>query len=225
MKLLLVEDEIALGESIISFLSKEDFVCEWVKTFRAGDEKVALYEYDCAIVDITLPDGSGLSIVKGLKKSFPKTGIIIISAKHSIDDKISGLDLGADDYIAKPFHLAELNARIKSVLRRRQFEGNKEVLIGNLTIIPERRQVLANGKPVALTKKEFALLLFFVANKNRVLTKESIAEHLWGDAADMADSIDFIYSHIKNLRAKLAEQGGEDHIESLYGVGYRFSSP
>ncbi|MBI3500255.1 MAG: response regulator transcription factor [Bacteroidetes bacterium] len=224
MKILLVEDEVSLGDSIITFLKKEGHLCEWVKNFNAGDEKVSLYQYDCALIDIGLPGGSGLDIVKALKKNNPKTGIIIVSAKNSLDDKITGLDLGADDYITKPFHFAELNSRLNSVLRRRNFEGNKEIVFEKIKIIPDKQEVSVNGKNISLTKKEFDLLLFFISNKNRVVTKESIAEHLWGDEMDMADSFDFIYSHIKNLRKKIIDAGGDDYLKSVYGMGYKFSA-
>lgn len=223
MKILLVEDETALGETIISYLKEEGYLCEWVKDFNSASEKAALYEYDCTLIDITLPGGSGLEIVKAVKKNNAKTGIIIISAKNSIDDKITGLDIGADDYLTKPFHLAELNSRIKSVLRRRNFEGSSIIILGSLRLIPEQKEVFVNDMPINLTKKEYDLLLFFVSNKNRVLTRESIAEHLWGDLADMADSFDFIYSHIKNLRKKITASGGEDLIKSVYGTGYKFT--
>jgi DNA-binding response OmpR family regulator len=224
VKILLVEDEAALGESVLSFLKNEGHVCEWVKNFNAGDEKAGLYQYDCALIDITLPGGSGLDIVKALKKNNPKTGIIIISAKNSLDDKISGLDLGADDYITKPFHFAELNSRLNSVLRRRNFEGSNEIVFEKLKMFPEKQEVFVSGKAVNLTRKEYDLLLFFVSNKNRVVTKESIAEHIWGDEMDMADSFDFIYSHIKNLRKKIMDAGGDDYIKSVYGMGYKFSA-
>ncbi len=224
MKILLVEDESSLGDSVLTFLKREGHICEWVKNFNAGDEKVSLYQYDCALIDIGLPGGSGLDIVKALKKNNPKTGIIIISAKNSLDDKVHGLDLGADDYITKPFHLAELNSRLNSVLRRRNFEGSNEIVFEKIKIAPDKQEVLVSGKNISLTKKEFDLLLFFVSNKNRVITKESIAEHLWGDEMDMADSFDFIYSHIKNLRKKILDSGGEDYIKSVYGMGYKFSS-
>jgi DNA-binding response OmpR family regulator len=224
VKILLVEDEIHLGEAVVALLKKEGHICEWVKSFGAGIEKSGVYQYDCALIDITLPGGSGLDIVKELKKSNPKTGIIIISAKNSLDDKIAGLDLGADDYITKPFHLAELNSRINSVLRRRNFEGSNEIVFEKLKLAPEKQEVYANDKQVNLTKKEFDLLMFFISNKNRVVTKESIAEHLWGDEMDMADSFDFIYSHIKNLRKKMMDAGADDYIKSIYGIGYKFSA-
>jgi len=223
VKILLVEDETSLGDAVLSFLKNEGHVCEWAKNFNSANEKAGLYQYDCALIDITLPGGSGLDIVKTIKTRNAKTGIIIISAKNSLDDKISGLDLGADDYITKPFHLAELNSRLNSVLRRRNFEGNNEIVFDKIKLIPEKQEVFVSDKLIALTKKEFDLLLFFISNKGRVVTKESIAEHLWGDDADAADSFDFIYSHIKNLRKKIMDAGGNDYVKSVYGMGYKFS--
>jgi DNA-binding response OmpR family regulator len=225
VKILLAEDEISMGESIITFLKKEGHVCEWVKSFNAGYEKAGIYRYDCALIDITLPGGNGLDIVKVLKKHNPNTGIIILSAKNSLDDKVSGLDLGADDYITKPFHFAELNSRLNSVLRRRNFEGNNEIVFEKLKLIPDKQEAFAGNRLMTLTKKEFDLLLFFISNKSRVVTRESIAEHLWGDEMDMLDSFDFIYSHIKNLRKKIMDSGGDDYIRSVYGIGYKFSAP
>ena len=177
MKILVIEDEQALCETIVSYLEEEGYRCEQAGTVELGSEKVNLYEYDCMLVDIGLPDGSGLSLIKELKKCHPETGIIIISAKNSMDDKILGLDLGADDYLTKPFHLPELNSRIKSLLRRRKFEGKQELVIDKITIWPENRQVLINAELLQLTRKEFDLMMFFVSNRGRVLSKESIAEH------------------------------------------------
>jgi DNA-binding response OmpR family regulator len=222
MKILVIEDEQALCETIVSYLEEEGYRCEQAGTVELGSEKVNLYEYDCMLVDIGLPDGNGLSLVKELKKIHPGTGIIIISAKNSTDDKISGLDLGADDYLTKPFHLPELNSRIKSLLRRRKFDGKQELVIDKITILPESKQVLVASEPLQLTRKEFDLLMFFVSNRGRVLSKESIAEHLWGDFADAADSFDFVYSHIKNLRRKLLERTGTDYFQNVYGTGYTF---
>ena len=222
MKILVIEDEQALCETIVSYLEEEGYRCEQAGTVELGSEKVNLYEYDCMLVDIGLPDGSGLSLIKELKKCHPETGIIIISAKNSMYDKISGLDLGADDYLTKPFHLPELNSRIKSLLRRRKFEGKQELVIDKITIWPENRQVLINAELLQLTRKEFDLLMFFVSNRGRVLSKESIAEHLWGDFADSADSFDFVYSHVKNLRRKLHERTGTDYFQNVYGTGYTF---
>jgi DNA-binding response OmpR family regulator len=162
--------------------------------------------------------------VKQLKNSKSKAGIIIISAKNSLDDKVDGLESGADDYLTKPFHLSELNARIKSVIRRRNFDGDKEIVFEEISINPDAQTVKVKNVAIALTKKEFDLLAFFISNKNRVVTKESIAEHLWGDDIDMSDSYDFIYSHIKNLRKKLIEAGANDYIITLYGAGYKFGN-
>jgi DNA-binding response OmpR family regulator len=210
MKILLIEDEKSLSDSILSYLREEGHTCELASDFSSAGMKTDIYAYDCVVVDITLPGGSGLDIIADLKKKGSEAGIIIISAKNSLDDKVEGLDLGADDYLTKPFHLSELNSRIKSIIRRRNFKG------------PEEMQVTIKKKSVTLTRKEFDLLLFFVSNQNRVITKESIAEHLWGDDMDASDSFDFIYSHIKNLRKKLIEKGAEDYIQTVYGLGYKF---
>jgi len=223
MKLLLVEDEPALAATVSEFLRMEGHICEAVTTFRAASEKIEFYDYDCLLLDITLPDGDGLGLIGLIKKLHPSAGIIITSAKNSIDEKISGLNLGADDYLPKPFHLAELNARINSVVRRRQFDGKQELIFNEIRVLPEARKMFVMEREVALTKKEFELLLFFIANKNKVLRKESIAEHLWGDMMDMADNYDFIYSHIKNLRRKLIEAGASDYVQTLYGTGYKFN--
>lgn len=224
MKILLIEDEKSLAESISDYLKGEDYICEWAKNFYQAEEKVGLYQYDCILVDISLPGGSGLDLVKQIKKLKTNAGIIIISAKNSVDDKIVGLDLGADDYVAKPFNLAELNSRIKSVLRRRNFEGSNEISFNEIKINPSSKIVTVKDKTLVLTKKEYDLLLFFVINKEKVITKESIAEHLWGDDMDMSDSFDFIYTHIKNLRKKIVDQGGNDYVKTVYGMGYRFGN-
>ncbi|MBI3510022.1 MAG: response regulator transcription factor [Bacteroidetes bacterium] len=223
MKVLLVEDEPELRRSIKQFLHQEGYLVESASDFAKAADKAGVYDYDCVLVDITLPGGNGLDIVKQLKNSKSKAGIIIISAKNSLDDKVAGLELGADDYLTKPFHLSELNARIKSVIRRMSFEGNKEIIFEEIAVDPEAQSVKVKGKSIVLTKKEFDLLVFFISNKNRVITKESIAEHLWGDDMDMADSYDFIYSHIKNLRKKLIGEGSGDYIRTVYGAGYKFS--
>lgn len=224
MKVLLVEDEKNLADSIVTYLKQAGYVCETANDFASADEKISMYQYDCILVDITLPGGNGLELIKKLKKSKTKSGIIIISAKNSVDDKIAGLDLGADDYIAKPFNLAELNSRINSVLRRRNFEGDKEISFNEISIKPDDQVAFVNKTAITLTKKEYDLLLFFITNKNRVLTKETIAGHLWGDDMDMADSYDFIYTHIKNLRKKLVDKGSLDYVKTVYGMGYKFGN-
>lgn len=224
MKILLIEDELALASSITDYLEPEGYLCETAADHFSATEKISLYEYDCVLADITLPGGSGLDLVRLLRQKQSKTGIIIISAKNAVDDKIAGLDLGADDYLAKPFNLAELHSRIKSVIRRRSFAGEQELVFNEISIQPEAKTAAVNGQPLTMTRKEYDLLLFFVTNKNRVLTREIIAEHLWGDAMDMADSFDFIYTHIKNLRRKLVEKGAADYIKTVYGMGYKFGA-
>jgi DNA-binding response OmpR family regulator len=223
MKILIVEDEKILAKNILSYLSEEGYICEVTHNYQTALEKINIYSYDCIIVDITLPDGNGLQIIRHLKEITPDSGVIIISAKNSLDDKITGLEIGSDDYLTKPFHLAELNARVKSLFRRRNFSGSNEIIFNEIKIVPGRRQVLVQKNEVSLTKKEYDLLLFFVSNQNKALTKESIAEHLWGDDIDGIDSFNFIYSHIKNLRRKLIENGSEDYLTAIYGIGYKFS--
>lgn len=222
MKILLIEDEAQLRKSIKLYLHQEGYLVESASDFVKASEKTDVYDYDCILVDITLPKGSGLDIVKQMKDKGSKAGIIIISAKNSSTDKVKGLDLGADDYLAKPFDLAELNSRIKALIRRRNFDGNKSIIVNEITIVPEQRQVSVKGEAVTLTAKEYDLLIFFVSNKNRVVSKNSIAEHLWGDDSDQMDSHDFIYVHLRNLRKKLMEKGCNDYVQTIYGIGYNF---
>ncbi|MDR3057531.1 MAG: response regulator transcription factor [Prevotella sp.] len=224
MNLLIVEDEIDLQESIKEFMQSESFTVEAVSSFQMAEEKIDLHNYDCVIVDINLPGGSGLDIIRKLKIKDKDAGVIIISAKDSLEDKLTGLDIGADDYLTKPFHLSELNARIKSIIRRRGLKGTNIKKFNELVIEFDNRRLFINDKEIVLTRKEFDLLLYFVMNENRVLSKEDIAEHLWGDNMSItADSFDFIYNHIKNLRKKLVDNGSIDYIESIYGIGYKFS--
>jgi DNA-binding response OmpR family regulator len=222
MKLLIVEDEIELLNSTCEYLQKEDFICETAPNFFEAEDKLITYEYDVVILDINLPDGNGLELLKLIKGKNSETGVLIVSAKNSLDDKLKGLDLGADDYITKPFHLAELNSRVNSLLRRRKYEGNKNIVFNEIEIDPDAKRAVANGVTLDLTKKEYFLLLYFITNKNRVLTKEAIAEHLWGDNIDMVDNFDFIYTHMRNLRKKLKNSGATDYLQTIYGLGYKF---
>jgi len=224
MKILLIEDEAELRKSIKQYLHQEGYLVESAADLVKASEKAGVYDYDCILVDITLPKGSGLDIIKQLKDNHSKAGIIIISAKNSSGDKIKGLDLGADDYLAKPFDLAELNSRIKALIRRRNFDGSKSIVVNEITITSDERQVKVNGDSVNLTAKEYDLLLFFIANKNRVVSKNAIAEHLWGDDSDQMDSHDFIYVHLRNLRKKLMEKGCADYVQTIYGIGYNFKT-
>jgi len=223
VKILIIEDEVELLVAISNFLTKETYICELAENYAKADEKIAIYEYDIILLDITLPDGNGLELLNNIKKHQKKAGIIIISAKNSLDDKIHGLDLGADDYITKPFYLSELNSRIKAVLRRKQFNGTSILTYNEISVNTESKSVIINGNAIILTKKEYDLLLFFMINKNRVLTKEALAEHLWEDNIDMADTYDFIYTHLNNLRKKIRFAGGADYIKTLYGMGYKFT--
>ena len=222
MKILLIEDEPDLRKSIKEYLYQEGYVVESAADYTKASEKAAEYDYDCILVDITLPKGNGLDIIRQLKENKSKAGIIIISARGSSDDKIAGLDLGADDYLAKPFNLAELNSRIKALIRRRNFDGNNSIVANEITILPELRLVKVQDEEVNLTAKEYDLLLFFISNKNRVISKNTIAEHLWGDDSDQMDSHDFIYVHLRNLRKKLTDKGCVDYIKTIYGIGYNF---
>lgn len=222
MKILIIEDEVELARDMIKYLSSENYVCEWVADYPNALDKVFAYDYDCIILDLMLPGGDGLSILSELKKSNKQDGVIILSAKNSTEDKIKGLKLGADDYLAKPFHLAELAARIESLIRRKQFQSNTVITQNELSVDLHAKTVMVNNKPVNLTKKEFDLLLFFIGNGKRVLSKGSLAEHLSGDLADMFDNHDFIYAHVKNLKKKLKESGCGDYIKTIYGTGYKW---
>jgi DNA-binding response OmpR family regulator len=222
MKLLIVEDEKELSKSIVAYLKGENYVCEVAADFKTALEKTESFDYDCLLLDITLPDGNGLNVLKELKADNKTDGVIIISAKNSIDDRINGLNLGADDYLAKPFHLSELSARISAVIRRRRFDGNKVIVLNEITIDTLAKTILVDNKNVDLTRKEYDLLLYLVSNKNRVVSKNAIAEHLSGDEADVFDNFDFIYAHMKNLKKKLEQAGCTDYIKSVYGMGYKF---
>ncbi len=224
MKILIVEDERELAKSIVQYLRQESYVCEVAYTSSEAEEKIMLHEYDCILLDITLPDGNGLKILEKLKKERKLEGVIIISAKNSIDDKIKGLNLGADDYLPKPFHLAELGARVSSVIRRKRFDGNNEIKLHEISVDLLGKNVRVNGKMVDLTRKEYDLLLFIISNRGRVVTKNAIAEHLSGDDAEVFDNFDFIYAHVKNLKKKLSEVNCPDYIKSVYGLGYKFEA-
>jgi DNA-binding response OmpR family regulator len=224
MKILVVEDERELAKSIVQYLRQESYVCEIAYTAKDAGEKIMLHDYDCILLDITLPDGNGLKILEKLKKESKLEGVIIISAKNSLDDRIQGLNLGADDYLAKPFHLSELGARVSAVIRRKRFAGNNVISFHEISIDLLGKSMQVNGKEVDLTRKEYDLLLFLASNKNRVVSKNAIAEHLSGDDAEVFDNFDFIYAHMKNLKKKIAEAGSKDYIKTVYGLGYKFEA-
>ena len=224
MKILIVEDEEGLLNSLKEFLkTTTEFSCDTAMTYSGASQKAWDNDYNLIILDIMLPDGNGLELLEEIKENSPKAGIIIISAKDSLDDRLSGLDLGADDYLTKPFHMAELMSRIKALNRRLYFHGKKNIVYNEIEIDPENHTVSVNNKILILTKKEYELLLFFIVNKNRVLTKESIAEHLWGDNSDYYQNFDFIYTHIRNLRKKIRDCGAKDYIKTVYGLGYKYT--
>lgn len=222
MKILVVEDEPELAKSIQSFLESEGHIIE-----HAGKLSDALHlvdnVYDIIVLDLNLPDGNGLDVVKKVKSNMMNTGIIIVSARDSLNHKIEGLELGADDYLTKPFQMAELNARLKSLVRRVHFKGEEKIEFNELEVVPGELLVTVNGKPLDLTKKEFDLLIYFISNKNRVLSKTGLGEHMSKDFMDYGFTDDFIYTHIKNLRKKLLKAGCGDYIRNVYGVGYKFS--
>ena len=222
MKLLIIEDEHQLSESIVSYLNREDYLCEQAFTFGEAMMKVGVYEYDCILLDLMLPGGSGLDILRRIKQRTPQTGVIIVSAKDSLDDRVAGLQIGADDYIAKPFHLPELSMRIFALLRRKNFTASNTLRSGAVVIDLLGKHVTANGRVLDLTKSEYELLLFLIENHRRVVSKSALAEHLSGDMADMLDDFNFVYAHIKNLKAKLADAGVPDCIKTFYGQGYQW---
>ncbi len=222
MKILIIEDESELADSIAEYLSEESYLCEFASTFNQALDKIESYNYDCILLDIMLPDGNGMNILEELKKQDKQDGVIIISAKNALDDKIKGLQIGADDYLTKPFHLSELAARIYSVIRRKQFGNTNKVQQNELQIDLLAKTVTVDNQPIILTKKEFNLLLYFIGNKNRVISKSTLAEHLSGDFADMLDNHDFVYAHIKNLKKKLNEAGCENYLKTVYGTGYKW---
>ena len=224
MKLLLIEDHKDLATNIISFLSQENYICEWVNTIAQAKDLLSMFDYECVLLDITLPDGTGITLLNEIKLLYPQLPVIIISAQNSLDYKVLGLDSGADDYITKPFPLPELHSRIKAVMRRNQKEKQHNILNFNeIDINLQSMECKVNQSILNLTKKEFNLLVYFINNKNRVLSRQAIAIHLWGDYTYNLDNVDFIYQHLKNLRRKISEAGGTDYVQTVYGLGYKWA--
>ncbi len=222
MKILIIEDEKELSDSIADFLNQEEYLCEQSFTYEEAMMKVGLYEYDCILLDLMLPGGSGLDVLREIKKKKSNTGVIIISAKDSVDDKVLGLKIGADDYLSKPFYLAELSMRIYALIRRKDFSNNNIIQSNLVTIDLLSKEVKVDNQILELTKTEYELLLFLIENKKRVVSKSALAEHLSGDMADMMDDHNFVYAHIKNLKAKLADAGCTNCIKTYYGEGYKW---
>lgn len=223
MKILIIEDERSLSDSIVAYLNGEKYLCEQAFTYDDAKMKVNMYEYDCVLLDLMLPGGNGLDILRDIRKRHNPVGVIIVSAKDSLDDKVKGLEIGADDYLAKPFHLPELSMRIYAIIRRKEFSANNILENNGIRIDLLNKVVIANETPIELTKSEYELLLFFIGNKGRVISKSAIAEHLSGEMADMMDNHDFVYTHIKNLKAKLVAAGCKDCIKNVYGMGYKWT--
>ena len=222
MKLLIIEDENGLRDSITNYFNEDGNICESCNCLSVAIEKLSGYDYDCILLDIGLPDGEGFAVLDFLKEKSKNEAVLIISARNSLDDKIKGLNTGADDYLTKPFHLAELKARVVAIYRRKAFNSNNRLTFNEISINLLGRAVEVNGTPIILTRKEYDMLLYFIANKGKVISKNAIAEHLWGDEMDMHDNFDFIYTHIKNLRKKLLEVTTNDYLKSVYGIGYKF---
>lgn len=221
MKILIIEDEKDLRDVMTRSLEKERFVVETAGDYATAIQKINDYDYDCVLLDIMLPGGNGLSILEELKQLRKRESVIIVSAKDSIEDKVAGLDLGADDYLAKPFHLAELHARVKSVIRRKQSDGDIRIDIGNLTVYPDNHTAFILDEEMKLNRKEFDLLYYFATNPDRLINKTTLAESVWGDNIDQSDSLDFIYSQVKNLRKKMKLAGATPEIKAVYGFGYK----
>ena len=223
MKLLVVEDEFEINDLITHFFKSEGFVVDSAYGYREALCKVVAIDYDCVLLDLSLPDGDGLHLIKKMKRMGSKACIVVVSARDALDDKVTGLELGADDYLAKPFSMSELNARIKSVLRRAHFDGDNQVVFNEIRIVPDSHQCFVHEVEIQLTPKEYDLLCYFIMNRNRILSKENLVDHLWGDSmGSSAPSFDFIYTHIRNLRHKIVEAGGIDYIQSIYSIGYKF---
>jgi DNA-binding response OmpR family regulator len=222
LKLLIIEDEQGLRENITAYFNEDGNICESCNCLSAALDKLACYDYDCILLDIGLPDGEGFAVLEYLKAQMKNEAVLIISARNSLDDKIKGLNIGADDYLTKPFHLAELKARVVAIYRRIAFQTNNKLIFNEISINLLGRSVEVNEIPVILTRKEYDMLLYFIANKGKVISKSAIAEHLWGDEMDMHDHFDFIYTHIKNLRKKLLDANSNDYLKSIYGIGYKF---
>lgn len=224
MKILLVEDNPELTQNICQYLSQEGLLCEAVDNLYEAEDRILSYDYDCVLLDLMLPDGNGLKLLQSIKTAHPQLNVLIISAKDALDDRLKGLDLGADDYLPKPFHLAELLARIRAIFRRSKLGGSDILEFNEILINHQSLEVSVHGKPLDLTKKEFDLLVFLLTNKNKVLSKQAIATHLWGDYTDDLDNFDFVYQHIKNLRKKICSSGGRDYLTTVYGLGYKLDT-
>jgi len=224
MKILLIEDNRELAGSVHDFLTREGYVCEVCHTAGDAREKLLAFQYDCILLDIMLPDGNGLQLLEFIRRENIQSNVLIISAKDALDDKIAGLESGADDYLTKPFHLSELHARLRATYRRKKLSGSSIVVFNEIALNTDTLEARVNDQLLDVTRKEFDLLLYFIVNKNRVLSRQSIAAHLWGDYTDNLVNFDFVYQHVKNLRKKISAAQGTDYISTVYGLGYKFNA-
>lgn len=224
MKVLLIEDNVELASSISAFLAREGYICEVSYNMRDALDKLISFQYDCVLLDIMLPDGNGLEILRFMRKEQVHSPVLILSAKNSLDDKIIGLEEGADDYLTKPFHMPELNARLRAIYRRKKLNGSNMIAFNEITLNIDTFEAWVNGTMLDMTRKEFDLLMYFMVNKNRVLSRQSIAAHLWGDYTDNLSNFDFVYQHVKNIRKKISAANGTDYIGTVYGLGYKFNT-
>ncbi|MET3879200.1 response regulator transcription factor [Chitinophaga sp. OAE865] len=224
MKVLIVEDNKELASGISDYLNGEKYISELAYDMETAREKLSLFTYDCILLDIMLPDGNGLELLNFIRRENISSGILIISAKDALDDKVNGLERGADDYVTKPFHLPELHARLRAIYRRKKLDGNSLIVFNEIELNTDTMEAMINNTLLDVTRKEFDLLLYFVVNKNRVLSRQAIAAHLWGDYTDNLANFDFVYQHVKNLRKKISAAEGVDYIETVYGLGYKFNT-
>ena len=224
MKILIIEDELEIAKSIKDYFNANDIHCETAGNYKDALSKIDMYDYDCILLDLMLPDGDGFDLLRHLKANSKTDGVIIISAKETLDSRLEGFNLGADDYLTKPFHLSELLVRMQALIRRKNFKGNNQVVYNEITIDILSKTVSVNNVKLDITKKQIDLLLYLIGNENKVLSKGAIAEHLSGDMADMLDNHDFIYAHIKNLKKKLSQAGCGDYIKTIYGLGYKWEN-
>lgn len=224
MKVLLIEDNAELASSISAFLAREGYICETSYNMRDALDKLISFQYDCVLLDIMLPDGNGLEIMRFMRQERLQSSVLILSAKNSLDDKVIGLEEGADDYLTKPFHMPELNARLRAIYRRKKLNGSNIIAFNEITLNIDTFEAWVNGTLLDVTRKEFDLLMYFMVNKNRVLSRQSIAAHLWGDYTDNLSNFDFVYQHVKNIRKKISAANGTDYIGTVYGLGYKFNT-
>ena len=221
MRALVVEDEPLLNEELEEHLLEEQFSVDCAETLQQGRDLVAGDEYDLVLLDLGLPDGNGLELLKMIKKYYEETAVVILTARGEVEDKVEGLELGSDDYLAKPFAMAELRARIHAVLRRRFKIDENEIKAGKLLLNLNHMEVGYDGRTLELTETEYKILRYLLLNKNKTITRIALAEHIWGSKVDDRFSLDFINSHMKNLRKKLSQVGAPELIETVYGVGYK----